>query len=151
MCSREKSSRGSIAGWTREWEAAFSRTRLQPGSSPRRCIIFDGERYELGAYAVMPNHVHAIVRPMLPKEHPLETIIGSWKQHAATRIHQRAGTSGNLWQDEAFDRIIRDEEHLYRVLQYIGRNPQKAGLPPDICPLWVRPEWEALGWRFEFT
>src|SRR3712207_6701584 len=26
-------------------------------------LHFDGERYELGAWAVMPNHVHVLVRP----------------------------------------------------------------------------------------
>lgn len=46
------------------------------------------------------------------------------------------------------DRIIRDEEHLWRALQYIGDNPRRAGLKADACPRWVRPEWEELGWKF---
>ena len=110
---------------------------------------FDEGRYELGAYVVMPNHVHVVLRPTSPAEHPLEKILGSWKQFAATRIHQDAETTGHLWQQESFDRIIRDEEHLYRVLQYIGRNPKNAGLSIAQCPRWIRPEWVQAGWRFE--
>lgn len=110
---------------------------------------FDGQRYELGAYVVMPNHAHAIVRPLLCDTFPLEHILQSWKRHTGREINRLLGTSGPFWQDETFDRIIRDEEHLYRAIQYIGANPRKAGLAPDKCPRWVRPEWVALGWKFE--
>lgn len=111
---------------------------------------FDTRRYELGSYVVMPNHVHAIVRPTEPARYPLEKIVGGWKQFSARRINEALGIRGELWQSEPFDRIIRDEEHLYRVLQYIGRNPEKAGLSRETCVLWVRPEWEKLGWTFEW-
>jgi putative transposase len=110
---------------------------------------FDGTRYELGAYVVMPNHAHALLRPLMCEEHPLETLLGSWKQFSSKRINERTGAKGELWQDESYDRIVRDGEHLWRSLQYIGRNPEKAGLARDVCPLWVRPEWAALGWTFE--
>jgi REP element-mobilizing transposase RayT len=110
---------------------------------------FDGQRYELGAYVVMPNHVHAIVKPTRPDDHPLEDILGGWKQFSAKRIHVQIGGRGELWQDESYDRIIRDEEHLYYCLQYIGRNPGKANLSLSDCPRWIRPQWQLLGWDFE--
>jgi len=110
---------------------------------------FDDERYVFGCYVVMPNHVHALVRPLEPRHFPLEKIVGGWKQYSALRIGAATGRRGNLWQPESHDRIIRDEEQLYRALQYIGRNPAKAGLPSDRCLRWVRQEWAALGWRFE--
>src|SRR5260221_10287787 len=97
----------------------------------------------------MPNHVHVIVRPTQPQIDSLDTIIGSWKQFASSNINSQVGDTGSLWQDEGYDRIIRDEEHLYRVLQYIGRNPKKAGLSHSACPRWVRPDWVASGWKFE--
>jgi putative transposase len=56
---------------------------------------------------------------------------------------------GELWQEESFDRIIRDEEHLWRCIQYIGNNPGRARLPTVEWRRWIRPEWKALGWRFE--
>jgi REP element-mobilizing transposase RayT len=110
---------------------------------------FDGQRYELGCYVVMPNHVHGIVRPLMCEQEPLERILQSWKRQAAREINRLFALTGHLWQDESFDRIIRDEEHLWRAIQYIGANASKAGLTRDQCPTWVRPEWVQLGWCFE--
>src|SRR5438034_6723904 len=56
---------------------------------------FDGERYELDAYVVMPNHVHAIVRPLLWQEEPLERILQSWKRQAAREINRLLGLEGH--------------------------------------------------------
>jgi putative transposase len=110
---------------------------------------FDAERYELACYVIMPNHAHVIVRPLMPALHDLETIVGSWKKYSSRRINREVRRRGDLWQDESYDRIIRDEEHLWRALQYIGSNPSTARLPRGSCPLWIRPEWVALGWNFE--
>lgn len=109
---------------------------------------FDGDRYELNAFVVMPNHVHLIIRPTKWNQYPLEDILKSWKQYSTNRINREMGQHGSLWQQESYDRIIRDEEHLFRCLHYIGRNPEKAGLSADDCLLWVRPEWAACGWEF---
>jgi REP element-mobilizing transposase RayT len=112
---------------------------------------FDGERYELGCYVVMPNHAHVIVRPLMPEAHPIEAIVGSWKKYSSRRINRALQQTGDLWQDESYDRLLRDEEHLWRAIQYIGANPDKAGLPREACPLWIRPHWVKLGWRFDKT
>jgi REP element-mobilizing transposase RayT len=111
----------------------------------------DGQQHELGCFVVMPNHVHAVVRPLTPKTMPLELILRSWKGSSARDINDALDSSGKLWRRESFDRIIRDAEHLYRVIQYIGRNPVKARLAPDRYLLWMRPSWIAQGWDFEQT
>jgi hypothetical protein len=80
-------------------------------------------------------------------QEPLERILQSWKRYTSLEINRQFRLTGALWQEESYDRIVRDEEHLYRVLKYIGSNPVNAGLDCDKCRLWVRPEWEALGWR----
>jgi REP element-mobilizing transposase RayT len=108
---------------------------------------FHGQRYELGCYVVMPNHVHLVVRPLHDGD-PLEAILKSWKGYTSHQINRLLGQKGRLWQDESYDRIVRDEEHLYQCLQYIGSNAAKAGLNRDDCPRWMRPEWEAAGWLF---
>ena len=108
----------------------------------------DGAEYELGCYVVMANHVHAVVRPLISSESDLEDIIQRWKGRSAVEINRLRGASGTLWQRESFDRIIRDEEHLWRVIQYIGRNPRNAGIDPSMCPLWIRPSWIECGWNF---
>src|SRR5438132_864132 len=110
---------------------------------------FDDDRYELDCYAVMPNHAHVLVRPLSPESHPLEAIVGSWKKYSSRRINRTLQRTGHLWQDESYDRFIRDEEHLWRAIQYIGANPDKAGLLRESCPLWIRPHWVELGWRFD--
>jgi putative transposase len=109
----------------------------------------DGARCELGCYVIMPNHVHAVVKPLHPRTDSLERILQSWKGISSRRINELLGMSGALWQRESFDRSIRDEEHLWRVIQYIGSNPEKAGLSPVQTRLWVRPDWIARGWGFE--
>ncbi len=110
---------------------------------------FDDDRYELDCYVVMPNHAHAIVRPLMSKAHPIETIVGSWKKYSSRRINRALQETEDLWQDESYDRLIRDEEHLWRAIQCIRANPDKAGLPHGSCPLWIRPHWVELGWRFD--
>jgi putative transposase len=109
---------------------------------------FHGERYELGASVVMPNHVHCVIRPQLSWNQDLEDLIGSWKAFTARRINAGLGQSGALWQEESYDQIIRHEGHLWNVIQYIGRNPSQAQLSNESCRLWINPEWKRLGWDF---
>jgi hypothetical protein len=63
-------------------------------------------------------------------------------------VNQKLGRTGVLWQEESYDRIIHDEEHLFRVIQYIGNNPRKAGFSEENWVRWVHPEWGQLGWGF---
>jgi hypothetical protein len=47
---------------------------------------------------------------------------------SARSINRLLGTGGTVWQDESFDRIIRDDRELEQKLQYMYYNPVKAGL-----------------------
>jgi REP element-mobilizing transposase RayT len=87
---------------------------------------FDGERYFLGSYVIMPNHIHALVRPVM--EHKLSEILHSWKSFTAKEANKLLGREGAFWQDESFDHIVRDEESLEKFGRYIQENPMKAGL-----------------------
>ena len=87
---------------------------------------FDGERCAQIAWVVMPNHVHAVF--VLNPAWPLEKIILSWKGFTARRINPLIGRTGNFWQRDYFDRLVRDVRHLANCLRYIRRNPSKAGL-----------------------
>ena len=87
---------------------------------------FDGERYDLGAWVVMPNHVHVIVKPR--PGHQLSEILHSWKRFTAREINRLRGSEGQLWQHESYDHIVRGEESLHRIREYIERNPVSAGL-----------------------
>ena len=108
---------------------------------------FQNERIQNGAYVIMPNHVHLIARPFDGFE--LENILGSIKRRSARDINTAIGRRGQLWQGENFDRVVRDIEHLWRCLQYIGRNPGKVGLRDGDYERWVSPEWGDAGWDFQ--
>ena len=85
---------------------------------------FDGDRYDLLAWSVMPNHVHALLSPR--EGHELEKIIQSWKTHSATQANRMLGTSGTFWQEEYYDHIVRDGEDLKHQVKYILANPGKG-------------------------
>jgi putative DNA methylase len=87
---------------------------------------FDGSRYRLHAWVIMPNHVHVLITPLAG--HSLSDIVHSWKSFTAKRINKHLGTTGPFWQEEYFDRMIRDESHFAAVMDYIANNPVKAGL-----------------------
>jgi REP element-mobilizing transposase RayT len=87
-------------------------------------LHFHGSRYELLAHVVMPNHVHVLFR--LQEGHDLGKTIHSWKSFTAHKINKTLGREGPLWQEEYHDRIVRSEEHLHRLVDYIVENPKKA-------------------------
>jgi leucyl-tRNA synthetase len=89
-------------------------------------LHFDGERYELIASAVMPNHVHVIVR--LFSGENLSDLLHSWKSFTAKQINKATGKVGTVWQDESFDRIVRSAAHLETLISYVAENPLKAKL-----------------------
>ena len=90
---------------------------------------FDGQRYELGDFIVMPNHVHVLV--CLYPEIRLRKLCYSWKHYMATEINQICGRTGEFWQTESFDHLVRDLEHFRKYQKYIRENPIKAGLSDD--------------------
>jgi REP element-mobilizing transposase RayT len=87
---------------------------------------FDGARYRCYAWCVMPNHVHAILRPLAT--HRLSEILHAWKSYSANRANRILERLGRFWQREYFDRIIRDDQSFHRVVKYVLDNPRRAGL-----------------------
>ncbi len=89
-------------------------------------LHFNGTRYQLGEWVVMPNHVHVLVTPH--KGHALQDILQSWKSFTAHEINKRIGQTGSLWQHESYDHIVRSPEQLQHFENYIHDNPAKAGI-----------------------
>ncbi|PYJ89702.1 MAG: hypothetical protein DME70_01630, partial [Verrucomicrobia bacterium] len=89
---------------------------------------FDRERYVLDAWVIMPNHVHVLLQPTIG--HALPDILHSWKSFTAKEINRLTGSKGAVWQDENYDRIVRDFDELLRLRSYISRNPDEAKLKP---------------------
>ena len=91
---------------------------------------FDGDRYRLIAWVIMPNHVHVLIEQIVGFR--LAEIVGSWKSFTAKEINKRRKMSGTVWSREYFDRFIRDEKHFNNATSYVENNPVKAGLVK--CP-----------------
>lgn len=98
-------------------------------------LHFDGERYRLLAWVVMPNHLHVLAQFLA--DHPLSKVMHSWKSYIANQGNKLLGRSGRFWQREYFDRFIRNERHYRNAVQYVESNPVRAGLA-------ARPE----GWPY---
>jgi putative transposase len=108
------------------WRVAEEQGELD--SAERELVVsalraFEGQRYELDAWVVMNDHVHVIVRPMA--EWSLKSIVHSWKSFTANRMQRGGRRTGRVWQDEYFDRIVRDEKELLQKYRYILGNPYK--------------------------
>ncbi len=89
-------------------------------------LHFDKKRYNLISWVIMPNHAHFIIRPMANYE--LKNIMHSIKSFTAVKANKLLNRSGKFWQEEYFDRYIRNYEHFEKTINYIELNPVKAGL-----------------------
>jgi len=89
-------------------------------------MFFDGVRYRLSAWVVMPNHVHLLLTP--GENQDLSAILQSLKSYTANEANKLVGRAGQFWQTESFDRWIRDADHFAKVVTYIENNPVKARL-----------------------
>jgi REP element-mobilizing transposase RayT len=87
---------------------------------------FDGIRYRLLAWCVMPNHVHAVLQPVA--DFDLTRILHTWKSFTAHAVNKLLNRAGEFWQVEYYDHLIRDEADLNHSLEYAWNNPENAGL-----------------------
>jgi putative transposase len=98
---------------------------------------FNGDRYHLGDFVVMPNHVHLLVCLLGSTE--IESQCKSWKRFSATEINRLRDTSGRFWQEESFDHVVRSPEQFEYFERYIADNPNKARLETGNFLHYVRP------------
>ena len=101
-------------------------------------IIGHPQYYKLFAAIVMPDHVHILLSPKGTIS--LDRIMKGIKGVSARKINIYRTTTGTVWQDESFDRIVRDEKEFNEKLQYMFNNPTKKGITDD--------PWNYVGWYF---
>ena len=126
-----------VAGDDQELIAA----KLDPEPSSGSCLLqdaraakivedallhFQGKRYALSAWCVMPNHVHVVVTPT--QGFSLSNILHSWKSYSAHEINGVLGRTGKVWEEEAFDHLVRNEGAFSKFVDYTENNPVTAGL-----------------------
>lgn len=91
----------------------------------------DGKVFTLDAFCIMPNHVHLVCKSLPKGEndyHSLSSILHSLKLYTARRANQLLGRTGQFWQHESYDHVVRDEGEWRRILLYVINNPTKASL-----------------------
>jgi putative transposase len=106
---------------------------------------------ELDAFTIMPNHIHGVVAILggeagktgeaglaptvgQPKgrKGTLGTIVGSFKSATSKAINERGlGGGAPLWQRGYYEHVIRSEQTLTRIRQYIIENPAKWALDEE--------------------
>jgi len=79
----------------------------------------------LRAYVLMANHVHVLIEPLVPLPKITHRIKGA-TAYRANLILRR--THSRFWQDESFDRWVRNPAECQKIKSYIENNPVAAGL-----------------------
>jgi len=107
-----------------------------------------GDLYQLIAYCIMPNHVHLLIESLISEQanhkgkgakYPVADTLRLLKGRTAHDCNLELKRSGGFWQHESYDRVVRDDQELERIILYILNNPVKAGLVK---------EWRA--WPFSY-
>lgn len=81
--------------------------------------------YLLSTWVIMPNHVHVLLEPRVP----LQRLTMGIKRASAKDANVVLGRIGKpFWQDESFDRWVRNSREFERIHLYIEYNPVKARL-----------------------
>jgi len=110
---------------------------------------YDGAKYDLIAYTILPNHIHLVIFPIVERKssfaqkdinnqyiqnesgdsfYILSKIMQDIKKFTAKEANKVLNRKGKFWQNENYDHVVRDEQELRRIVKYILNNPVKAGL-----------------------
>jgi putative transposase len=101
-------------------------------------LKFDGTRYWMTDFVIMPNHTHMLV--VFPNDDAMLSQCEAWKRFTGRRINQRMSDSGRFWQQDGFDHLVRSEEQFAHFRPYIADNPKKAGLTAGEYFLYSNPD-----------
>ena len=84
-------------------------------------LYFNGDRYHIGDFVVMPNHVHLLVGLLGGTD--LLKQCSAWKRFTAGKINKVLEKTGRFWQEESFDHLVRSPKQFHAIQQYIRKNP----------------------------
>ena len=89
-------------------------------------LHFDRQRYRMGDFIIMPNHVHLLCA--FGDAGSMRNQFDSWLHYTAAQINRRLGEKGKFWQRDPFDHLVRSPEQYDYLRDYIRDNPKKARL-----------------------
>jgi putative transposase len=132
--------------------------RSELGDYAARCWEWLAQQYayiDLDEWIVMPNHLHGIIvitdrrsdsggtpgtngkaggasRSAPTTRKPLGRLVGAFKTVSTDRINERRGTPARLlWQRDFYDHIIRDDDELNKIREYIRTNQLRWKTDPE--------------------
>jgi REP element-mobilizing transposase RayT len=102
------------------------------------------DRWRVGRYVVMPDHVHLFCGPGTIPPAPLRQWVGYWKSLVAREWHRPE--EGRIWQESFWDTQLRTGESYSEKWQYVRNNPVRAGLVKNADDWPFQGEVETLLW-----
>lgn len=140
--SDSRAKRRIVASWLDRGEGTAILLSAAVANIVQQTLLhFDGARYRLMAWCIMPNHVHAVMEPL--DGFPVGSTVRGWKAISAASINRLNETSGPVWARDYFDRYARSESDLERIIGYVEHNPVAAGLVATARE-WP---WSSAFWR----
>jgi thiamine-phosphate pyrophosphorylase len=129
--------RRHLPHWTQSNATYFVTFRVKAGilSMPERLAVLEHVKagsdvyYRLLSAVIMPDHGHALLEPIAP--YTLDRVMKGIKGVSAKIVNQMRNATGSIWQDESFDRIVRDHAEFEEKLNYIVNNAPKKDLVAD--------------------
>jgi putative transposase len=85
------------------------------------------QRWIVGYYLIMPDHVHLFCTPCGPERDTIQSWCKYWKRLASMEDQSLKGAF--VW--DCWDTQMRDQEHYLRKLEYVAQNPVRRGLVAD--------------------
>lgn len=113
---------------------------------------------ELDEYVIMPNHMHGIVRLQghdascpsgpefgKPVAGALGTMVGAYKAAVSREIRRRGvlPPERRIWHRNDWDVIVRDEQALAGIRNYIRDNPKNSAAVMNVCYAKPIPKWRS--------
>jgi putative transposase len=102
--------------------------------------------YKIICYSIMSNHMHLVLTPIFDIRESnsagyiLSKILQGIKSKSALLGNKLLGRSGQFWQHESYDHVVRNEKELGRIIEYVLNNPVKAKLSES----WKDWKWNYL-------
>jgi alanyl-tRNA synthetase len=130
--------------WAKYMVSFSTRERRQLSPAARDLVLksllfgHEGNRYQLYAACVMPDRVHFLFEPQIKEQDKegkpvfwsLVELLHSIKSFTAHEINKLEEASGQVWENDSFDRMIRGDADLEEKFHYICRNPWDSGVVP---------------------
>ena len=94
------------------------------------CLRHEAKRlgFRLIAYCLMPDHLHLLVIPPGTGK-VVSAFVGAFKSRS-TRLLWDKGLRGRVWQASFYDHVLRKDEDIEAVANYIVANPVRKGIAP---------------------